>query len=100
MASLQHANIVQVFDFGQHGELPCMALEYVNGGSLNARLRDGLPGVRESAWLVEQLARGMAAAHSKGIIPPRPETRQRAPGRSGDRRTGAGGVAAVYAEGD
>jgi len=45
-----------------------MALKYINGGSLNVRLRDGLPGVRESAWLVEQLARGMAAAHGKGII--------------------------------
>jgi len=67
-AALQHPNIVQVFDFGQHGELPYMALEYVNGGSLNVRLRDGLLRPMEAAWLVEQLARGMAAAHAKGII--------------------------------
>ena len=68
VAALQHPNIVQVFDFGQHDGLPYMALEYVNGGSLNDRLRDGLPRPLEAAWLVEQLARGMAAAHARGIV--------------------------------
>jgi formylglycine-generating enzyme required for sulfatase activity/tRNA A-37 threonylcarbamoyl transferase component Bud32 len=68
VAALQHPNIVQVFDFGQHGDLPYMALEYVNGGGLNVRLRDGLPPPLEAAWLVEQLARGMAAAHARGIV--------------------------------
>ena len=67
-AALQHPNIVQVFDYGEHANLPFMALEYVNGGSLAGRLRDGLPLPKEAAWLVEQLARGMAAAHGKGII--------------------------------
>ncbi len=55
VAALQHSNIVQVFDFGQHDGLPYMALEYVNGGSLAGRLGDGLPQPREAAWLVEQL---------------------------------------------
>jgi WD40 repeat protein len=68
VAALQCPNIVQVFDFGEHDGLPYMALEYVNGGSLNDLLREGLPAPREAAWLVEQLARGMAAAHDKGII--------------------------------
>ena len=68
VAALQHPNIVQVFDFGQHDDLPYMALEFVNGGSLADRLRDGLPQPAEAAWLVEQLARGMAAGHGKGII--------------------------------
>ncbi len=68
VAALQHANIVQVFEVGQHDSLPFMALEYVNGGSLADRLRHGLPLPREAAWLVEQLAHGMAAAHAKGII--------------------------------
>ncbi len=68
VAALQHPNIVQVFEVGQHDSLPFMALEYVNGGSLADRLRDGLPLPREAAWLVEQLAQGMAAAHAKGII--------------------------------
>ena len=36
VAALQHPNIVQVFDFGKHDNLPYMALEYVNGGSLAA----------------------------------------------------------------
>ena len=68
VAALQHPGIVQVYDFGQHDGLPYMALEYVNGGSLAARLRQGLPLPKEAASLVEQLARGVAAAHDKGIV--------------------------------
>ncbi len=68
VAAMQHPNIVQVFEIGQQDGLPYMALEYVNGGSLADRLRDGLPLPKEAARLVEQLAHGMAAAHAKGII--------------------------------
>jgi WD40 repeat protein len=68
VAALQHVNIVQVFDIGRHNDLPYMALEFINGGSLHGRLRGGLPRPMEAAWLVEQVARGMAVAHDKGII--------------------------------
>ncbi len=68
VAALQHPNIVQVFDYGRQGELPYMALEFVNGGNLASRLHEGLPRPLDAAWLVEQLARGMTAAHAKGII--------------------------------
>ena len=65
---MQHPNIVQVFEIGQQDGLPYMVLEYVNGGSLADRLRDGLPLPKEAARLVEQLAHGMAAVYAKGII--------------------------------
>ena len=68
VAALQHPNIVQVFDFGQHDGLPYMALEYVNGGSLARPAARRLAEPQEAAWLVEQLARGMAAAHARGIV--------------------------------
>jgi WD40 repeat protein len=68
VAALQHPNVVGVFAVGEHDGLPYLALEYVSGGSLHARLRDSLPSPPEAAWLVEQLARGMAAAHARNII--------------------------------
>jgi tRNA A-37 threonylcarbamoyl transferase component Bud32/tetratricopeptide (TPR) repeat protein len=68
VAALRHPNIVQVYDFSKYDDLPYMALEYVDGGTLSNMLRDGLPLPGEAARLVEQLARGMATAHAQGII--------------------------------
>ena len=41
VASLQHPNIVQVFEVGRHEGMPFMALEYIAGGSLAAELKNG-----------------------------------------------------------
>jgi tRNA A-37 threonylcarbamoyl transferase component Bud32 len=68
VAALHHANIVQVHDFGQHDGMPYMALEFINGGSVNSRLRDNPLQPHEAASLVEQLAHGLAAAHAKDIV--------------------------------
>src|SRR5207302_811653 len=68
VAQLQHANIVQIFESGEHEGLPYFTLEYVAGGSLADKVsRQPLP-PREAALLVEQLARGMAYAHARGIV--------------------------------
>jgi len=68
IARLQHPNIVQVFEVGQHGGLPYIALEYCPSGSLETKLSGGPLPAREAAELVETLARAMAAAHEKGVI--------------------------------
>jgi serine/threonine-protein kinase len=67
VAALQHPNIVQVFEVGRHAGLPFMALEYVAGGSLARALQQGPLPPSEAAHLVEQLARGLNAAHQAGI---------------------------------
>jgi serine/threonine protein kinase/formylglycine-generating enzyme required for sulfatase activity len=68
VAQLRHPNIVQLYEFGQHQDLPFFTLEFVAGGSLTERLREGPLLPKEAARLVEQLARGMAHAHQHGII--------------------------------
>jgi WD40 repeat protein len=68
IARLQHPNIVQVFEVGEHGGLPFCSLEFCPGGSLEKKLGGTPLPPREAAWLVEALARAMQAAHDKGVI--------------------------------
>ncbi len=70
VASLQHPNIVQIYEVGEQDGLPFFSLEYIDGGSLADKVYkhpEGLP-PREAAALVEKLAEAMQAAHQHGII--------------------------------
>jgi eukaryotic-like serine/threonine-protein kinase len=68
IAQLQHPNVVQIFSIGEAAGLPYLELEYLEGGSLQQKL-DGTPWPPEkAARLVEALGRGVAAAHSRGLI--------------------------------
>ncbi len=69
VASLQHPNIVQVYDVGSHQGLPFFSMEIVDGGTLERKSQGGAPiAPREAARLVEKLARAMHFAHQNGII--------------------------------
>jgi hypothetical protein len=67
IARLQHPNIVQIHEIGEHGGLPFVSLEYCGGGSLGSRLKKPWPS-RQAAELVRTLARAVQAAHQAGII--------------------------------
>jgi serine/threonine protein kinase len=68
VARLAHPGIVGVYDVGEHEGLPYLSLELVEGGSLK-QLLGGVPQPpRESARLVEQLARAVQHAHEAGIV--------------------------------
>jgi hypothetical protein len=68
VARLQHANIVQVFEVGEHQGLPFCALEFVEGGSLDKKLRDQPLPPRQAAQLVATLADAMHLAHSRNVV--------------------------------
>jgi hypothetical protein len=68
VARLQHPNIVQLFDSGEHNGLPFFTLELVPGGSLADRLRGTPLPPQEGGRLVEQVARGLQHAHEQGIV--------------------------------
>jgi WD40 repeat protein/tRNA A-37 threonylcarbamoyl transferase component Bud32 len=68
IARLQHPNIVQVYEVGEHEGRPFLALEFCAGGSLAQKLNGTPLPPREAAALVETLARAMQAAHDKGVI--------------------------------
>jgi serine/threonine-protein kinase len=68
VARLQHPNIVQIHEVGQHEGCPYFALEFVEGGSLAQRLRASPPPPRQAAQWLLSLARAVHYAHERGII--------------------------------
>jgi serine/threonine-protein kinase len=68
LSSLSHPNIASVFDFGSHGELDYLVMEYVPGVTLDVLLSRGPLDWPEVARLGAQLARGLAAAHTAGVV--------------------------------
>jgi WD40 repeat protein/serine/threonine protein kinase len=68
VAQLQHPNIVQIYEVGEHEGRPFFSLELVEGGSLASRLAGRSQPPRESAEILGTLARAMHFAHQRGII--------------------------------
>ena len=68
-ASLNHPNIVGVFDFGQEDSGPYIVMEFVDGQDLGAILRDNGPlAPRQSARVAAEVAKALHAAHVHGIV--------------------------------
>ncbi len=69
-AAMQHPNIVTLYDVGYDGEVVSyFATEYIDGEALLARLRRTRPlPLNEALAIAADLLRGLAYAHSKGII--------------------------------
>lgn len=66
---LNHPNIVRVFDYGRHEELLYMAVEYVDGFSLEEIIESDAPLEPErTRQLVYQMLDGLAHAHDRGVI--------------------------------
>jgi tRNA A-37 threonylcarbamoyl transferase component Bud32 len=68
IARLQHPNIVQVYEVGEHEGKPFFSLEFCGGGSLEKNLAGTPLPAGEAAALLEVLARAVQAAHDKGVI--------------------------------
>ena len=66
--SLNHPNLLVVFDFGTHEGSPYLVTEYLEGETLRQRLERGTVPVRKAVAWATQIAEGVAAAHEKGII--------------------------------
>src|SRR5262245_31251601 len=61
-------NIVTIYDVGEHHERPFIVMEYLGGGSLEQRLREGPAAPREALEWLEQAANALDAAHREGVI--------------------------------
>ncbi len=68
VARLDHPNIVQIYDIGEHDNLPFFSMEYVDGGSLEDQLDHKPMEPMPAAKLMEIIARAMHYAHSKSVV--------------------------------
>jgi serine/threonine protein kinase len=68
-ASIEHPNVVGIFGIGQESGVIYIAMQIVVGGSAAARVGpDGTFDALEATRVVKLAARGLAAAHARGII--------------------------------
>jgi serine/threonine-protein kinase len=68
-ARLNHGNIITVFDFGQDQGRLYMAMELLEGSDLKEVIAQrALPELWDRVLVMEQIADGLAFAHSQGIV--------------------------------
>ncbi len=65
---LNHPNILAVHDFGAHDGAPYVASELLEGETLRERIGGSALPVRKAIDYATQIARGLAAAHEKGVV--------------------------------
>lgn len=68
IAALSHPNIAVIYDIDQFEEGPFLALEYLGGGTLGARIRGRQLALEEMLLHARQLAAGLEHAHRHGIV--------------------------------
>ena len=68
LARLDHPHIVRLHAAGERPAGPHLALEFVDGGSLESYLAGGLPPLDQAARLVETLARAVAYIRRLGLV--------------------------------
>jgi eukaryotic-like serine/threonine-protein kinase len=66
--TLNHPNILAVYDVGTYEESPYLVTELLEGGTLRERLLNGPLPPRKAVEAGIQIAHGLAAAHEKGIV--------------------------------
>ena len=61
-------HVITVFDVGEHGTQPYIVMEYLEGGSVYDRLREGrIPSGLALDWL-DQAGQALDRAHAEGIV--------------------------------
>ena len=67
-SALNHPNIAHIYEVGEANGAPFIAMEYVEGGSLEQRLAGEAPTASEVVQIAFQVADALAEAHKAGII--------------------------------
>jgi len=68
-ASIQHPNVAAVYDVGEDGDQRYIVMELVPGGTLKDLVRRrGALSEDEALTIAERVARGLEAAHARGVV--------------------------------
>lgn len=67
-AKLNHPHIVTIYAVGEHAGQPYVALELVEGSSLDEQLDGALPPLREAVSIALTITEAVAVAHEHGVL--------------------------------
>src|SRR5262245_34940202 len=70
LASLNHPHIAQIYGQEQAGGSPCLVLEFVDGETIQDRLKRGPIPFDEAIDIARQIADAFEAAHDRGSVHP------------------------------
>src|SRR5512135_3683783 len=68
VAALSHPNILAIFDFGTHEGTAYAVTELLEGETLRGKLDTGPIAQKQAVDYALQVARGLSAAHEKGVV--------------------------------
>src|ERR1700733_7971002 len=68
LGALNHPNLLAIHDVGAQNGTHFLVSELLEGESLRQRLQEGALPLRKAMELAVQIAKGLAAAHEKGIV--------------------------------
>ncbi len=68
LASLNHAHIAAIYGLDEHEGTQYLAMELIEGQSLEEKLKDGALPVDDALRLALQIAEALEAAHEKGVV--------------------------------
>ena len=67
IAAIENEHVARIYDQGFAGEEPYIAMEYLSGGSLSARIQEGMTSLA-ALRLTSQIARALDAVHAHGVV--------------------------------
>ncbi|MEM7344057.1 MAG: protein kinase [Chloroflexota bacterium] len=68
LAMLEHHAIVPVYDFGEEAGQPYLVMRYMQGGSLDARIKRPGLSLAEASTILERIGGALDRAHQQGIV--------------------------------
>lgn len=68
VATLEHFHILPMYDYGEYDGMPYIVMRFLEGGSLQERVREGPLAWDQVMHVLSQVADALDYAHSRGVI--------------------------------
>jgi WD40 repeat protein/serine/threonine protein kinase len=68
IARLEHPHIVPLYDYWREADGAYLVMRYVEGGSLQAHLQEGVLDVHTTVSIINQIAAALHTAHQQGFV--------------------------------
>jgi eukaryotic-like serine/threonine-protein kinase len=68
LSTLNHPNVLAIFDVGEQNDMRYLVSEFLDGQSMREALSAGVLQRRKATEYALEIAKGLAAAHEKGVV--------------------------------